>query len=321
MTGALNYAVYGQEHGRQVLSSIDFDRIRANNPVSAVVGKSIALQKAGREYSACCPFHPDKTPSFTVNDDKGFYHCFGCGAHGDVLDFVVALHGVELREAAAMLDGGDMPAVIVRPAPVAGPDNAERTAEAMAIWNAASAIGGTPAEMYLRRRAISIPLPDCFRFARLRFKGERRPCLVALVSAPNGDPQAIHRIFLDEAGGKASMPDGKVKFSLGPLTGGAIRLSPVFVEMGVCASVEDGLSLIQLTGLAVWAVTGDTSLHRIVLPDVVRSVVVGHDADASGRAAGQRTAETFAAQRLKVRLLAPLDGCKDFNDELKGGRA
>ncbi len=53
-----------------------------------MVGKRIALKKHGREFHACCPFHNEKTPSFTVNDEKGFYHCFGCGAHGDVIEFV-----------------------------------------------------------------------------------------------------------------------------------------------------------------------------------------------------------------------------------------
>ena len=47
------------------------------------------LKKAGREYKACCPFHSEKTPSFWVSPDKQFYHCFGCGAHGTVLGFLM----------------------------------------------------------------------------------------------------------------------------------------------------------------------------------------------------------------------------------------
>ena len=45
----------------------------------ALIGRSVKLQSAGREFKACCPFHNEKTPSFYVNDEKGFYHCFGCG--------------------------------------------------------------------------------------------------------------------------------------------------------------------------------------------------------------------------------------------------
>src|SRR5690606_603979 len=47
----------------------------------------VKLTRAGREFKACCPFHNEKTPSFYVNDDKGFFHCFGCGAHGDAVSF------------------------------------------------------------------------------------------------------------------------------------------------------------------------------------------------------------------------------------------
>jgi len=54
-----------------------------------IVGSRIQLKKAGREYKACCPFHGEKTPSFTVSPDKGFYHCFGCGAHGTAVGFLM----------------------------------------------------------------------------------------------------------------------------------------------------------------------------------------------------------------------------------------
>ena len=64
------------------------DEIRARVSVSEIVGRAVKLTKAGREYKGCCPFHSEKTPSFTVNDDKQFYHCFGCGEHGDVIKFL-----------------------------------------------------------------------------------------------------------------------------------------------------------------------------------------------------------------------------------------
>ena len=64
-------------------------RLRDEIPVSHVVGQRVPLKKKGRELEACCPFHQEKTPSFTVNDQKGFYHCFGCSAHGDALKFLM----------------------------------------------------------------------------------------------------------------------------------------------------------------------------------------------------------------------------------------
>lgn len=62
--------------------------IRARTRLSDIIGKRIKLTRAGREFKACCPFHNEKSPSFYVNDDKGFYHCFGCGAHGDQIGFI-----------------------------------------------------------------------------------------------------------------------------------------------------------------------------------------------------------------------------------------
>jgi DNA primase len=65
------------------------DDLIARSDVVEVVGRRVPLKRAGREYKACCPFHNEKSPSFHVNPQKGFYHCFGCGAHGDALRFVM----------------------------------------------------------------------------------------------------------------------------------------------------------------------------------------------------------------------------------------
>ena len=64
-----------------------------------VVGSRVQLKKAGREHKACCPFHNEKTPSFTVSPDKGFYHCFGCGAHGTALGFLMEHDHLEFVDA------------------------------------------------------------------------------------------------------------------------------------------------------------------------------------------------------------------------------
>jgi DNA primase len=77
-----------------------------------IISSRIQLKKAGREYKACCPFHGEKTPSFTVSPDKGFYHCFGCGAHGTVVGFLMEhdrLEFVEAVEELAALNGVAVP--------------------------------------------------------------------------------------------------------------------------------------------------------------------------------------------------------------------
>lgn len=81
------------------------EEIRNRVRVSEVVGKAIALRRAGREYHALCPFHKEKSPSFTVNDEKGFFHCFGCGAHGDVIGFTMDYEHIGYREAVERLAG------------------------------------------------------------------------------------------------------------------------------------------------------------------------------------------------------------------------
>ena len=67
--------------------------------LAELIGSRITLKKAGGNYKACCPFHDEKTPSFNVRPDKGFYHCFGCGAHGDAISFVREFDGVGFTDA------------------------------------------------------------------------------------------------------------------------------------------------------------------------------------------------------------------------------
>ena len=64
-----------------------------------VIDKSVPLKKAGANYSACCPFHNEKSPSFTVSPTKQFYHCFGCGAHGTAIGFLMEYAGLSFIEA------------------------------------------------------------------------------------------------------------------------------------------------------------------------------------------------------------------------------
>ena len=75
------------------------DELRTRVSIVDVVGAKVKLVKKGREYQGLCPFHNEKTPSFTVNEAKGFYHCFGCGAHGDILKFEMDANGLPFMDA------------------------------------------------------------------------------------------------------------------------------------------------------------------------------------------------------------------------------
>lgn len=83
--------------------AIPFEELKASVALSAIVGRTLRLSRAGRELKGLCPFHAEKTPSFTVNDEEGFYHCFGCGAHGDVFDWLKQNQGLDAKEAAESL--------------------------------------------------------------------------------------------------------------------------------------------------------------------------------------------------------------------------
>lgn len=90
------------------------DELRARLPVSEVVGRRVKLKRAGKEWKGLSPFHQEKTPSFTVNDQKGFYHDFSSGRHGDIIRFVMETEGVTFPEAVerlASMAGMPLPAV------------------------------------------------------------------------------------------------------------------------------------------------------------------------------------------------------------------
>ena len=81
------------------------DEIRARIGLGDVIARHVSLKRAGRELKGLCPFHSEKTPSFTVSEEKGFFHCFGCGAHGDVIGFVMRQEGLSFPEAVERLAG------------------------------------------------------------------------------------------------------------------------------------------------------------------------------------------------------------------------
>jgi DNA primase len=79
------------------------DELRQRVSLAEIVGRRVKLTRRGREYIGLCPFHKEKTPSFSAVEDKGFFHCFGCGAHGDVIGFVMQTESLSFPEAVAQL--------------------------------------------------------------------------------------------------------------------------------------------------------------------------------------------------------------------------
>jgi DNA primase len=100
------------------------ERLLARTDIVDVVGRRVELKKKGKEHAACCPFHQEKTPSFYVSGEKQFYHCFGCGAHGNAIDFLIEYDRLSFPEAIEELAqqvGLELPEA-GGPAAVTGPD-------------------------------------------------------------------------------------------------------------------------------------------------------------------------------------------------------
>lgn len=314
---SLAQRVYRGE-ARQAPERLDLDAIRRGNPLPAVAaGAGVKLKAVGGEWKACCPFHSDRTPSFTIFSGGKRFHCFGCGSSGDVLDFVQRLHGVGLRDAAEMLGGGELPTIEVAPLRARDEGDSDRTADALAIWANASPAVGTLAEAYLRWRGLDLPIPDSVRFASLRHRGREYPVLVAAVTGADDRMTGIQRTYLaDDGRGKANLTTHKL--SLGKVRCGAIRLAPAAGELVVCEGIEDALTLQQELGVAAWAAAGASMLSSMRFPRVVRRVTIGGDNDDAGRASAAKAAEAFALRGVEARIMYPASGAKDFNAELMG---
>jgi DNA primase len=136
------------------------DELRARTLLSGLIARTVKLQRAGREFRACCPFHNEKTPSFYVNDDKGFYHCFGCSAHGDAIRWMTDQRGLPFIDAVkelAQAAGLEMPEQDRRSAEKA--ERAKGLHEAMedaARWfsERLQGIEGAEARAVLKKRGI-----------------------------------------------------------------------------------------------------------------------------------------------------------------------
>src|SRR5688572_21627815 len=137
---------------------LSLEEFKERLPLAEIVGRYVKLTRRGREHVGLCPFHKEKTPSFNVVEDKGFYHCFGCGAHGTAIDFVMAIEGLGFPEALERI--ADLTGIAApRRAAAARPEPSQRLYAAnmaAASWfqEQLAAAGGREAQAYLARRGL-----------------------------------------------------------------------------------------------------------------------------------------------------------------------
>ncbi|HVO26699.1 MAG TPA: DNA primase [Candidatus Margulisiibacteriota bacterium] len=166
--------------------------IRERVSIVEVVSGYVSLKKAGRNYVGLCPFHSEKTPSFTVNDERGLFHCFGCGAGGTVFTFVMRADRLEFLEVVEMLArraGVTLPQRSER-GPGGGPrdelielnDTAQRCFRA-----ALQSARGAAARHYLEQRGVGAATVECYGLGFCPPNGS------GLARALMGRPSAIHK--------------------------------------------------------------------------------------------------------------------------------
>ncbi len=170
------------------------DELRGRLSITDIVGRRVRLIRKGRgEATGLCPFHNEKTPSFTVTEDKGFFHCFGCGAHGDVIGFVMRSEGLDFPQAVEKL-AGEAGMQVPRETPEERARAERQATLGGAVEFAAShfeqqlrAAAGRPGLDYLKRRGLT---DDTIRRFRLGYAPDSRHGLRAALEKA-GIPEAI----------------------------------------------------------------------------------------------------------------------------------
>jgi DNA primase len=143
--------------------------LRHRVPLSDVIGKRVKLVRKGRRHSGLCPFHSEKTPSFSVVDDEAFYHCFGCGAHGDAISFLRETDGLDFMEAVERL--ADMAGIPVPRGTPQDPKKLEQRKTALDILEVTTRVfqealqrnDGSEAARYLQSRGLPAETITTFR--------------------------------------------------------------------------------------------------------------------------------------------------------------
>ncbi len=307
---------------------IDTDSIKANNDIIDVVGGYIHLKKKGNEYSSCCPFHEEKTPSFSVSPSKQLYHCFGCGAGGDLIDFVKNIEGVDFVSAAKMLGGEEVDTPIKKPIPMPTPkpppkDNAfarQLLTEHIQDMHYADK---APLFAYLESRGITgvdgVLSDDIGFIERCRYKQEGFfPAIFSILRNYAGKAVTGHRGWINKD--RQLLPSIYDRVS----NGAAIRaINNNSKTLVVAEGLETLLSVYVLNGrkpFDYWSTVSAGGMQRLIIQGEYEEILIYADLDKSGT--GQRVSQILADRYPSSEVFLPATdlGNKksfDFNDLLK----
>jgi len=222
-----------------------------------LVGRRVKLVLKNGIAWGCCPFHPDRDPSFKVDNNRGSYHCFGCGAHGGPIDWLLKVEGLKFKDAVAALTsdscaaaynihrGSQTPSGFQKVEPSTVPD--DRTVAALRFWRDAVPLRETLGEhYYIHHRDLDVRRIDLTHV--IRWHSGERAIIALMTHAITNRPTGVHRTFLDRDGRKIK------RKMLGPA--GIVRLSPdsnVTAGLGISEGVENGLAVMLSGFRPVWA--------------------------------------------------------------------
>lgn len=287
---------------------IDVDALLASVDLVEVVGSYVELKKAGAELLGLCPFHGEKTPSFRVVPHKGFFHCFGCGAHGDALDLVQQLEGIGFREAAERL-GASQPAT-KRKAPPPPPDRiTSKPPASAAAPDMHSRQFGDPVRTWAYRDAAGDVLGYVARY-EYEQDGKRKKLTPQWTWGQRGTERPGWAM--------AHWSRPRPLYGLDRL---AARLeAPVLICEGEKAT-DAGAALLPAYVAVSWPGGVNAIKHADWQPLAGRSVVIWPDADDPGRAGAAEIARTLHGLGCKVRMIRVDDKADgwDLADALADG--
>ena len=304
------------------MQRLDAEEIKARVNILDVIGRRVELKQRGRAWWGSCPFHQEKTPSFSVKPDEGFFKCFGCGKGGDVFAFIMESEGVDFPRALEILGGRrDMPPAPARTIPPAKAEGGRaddwrkhldglRPLYPMGVDGKILIDQPTPGAAYLEERGLTY-WSTVFSDLKYHPRWYVRPAVVYALRDLDGRLVAAEGRCIDGKLPKvltAGPKGGGVFFAFGALT----RPDIVFVE-----GMANALTLTEV-GFPAVATCGTDNLPDW-LPELCadkRRVLIEFDNDNSGEAGTRRLCDLLAGADVPIYRLPILEPGMDWNDLL-----
>ena len=254
---------------------------------------------------------------FINKEGNGCYICSVCGG-GSAFDLLMKFHGWEFKEAARQVD-----AVVgrINPSEAKADWTPAMKQKAMdRLWRGSKAVHPRdPVGRYLINRIGITTFPEAIRTALgvKHREGGTHPCMLAMLTAPDGKASMIHRTYLTEDGQKAAVGKQKMFMPGNIMEGSAVRLGPVCDKMGIGEGLENSLSAAKIHGISCWAAMSTRLLEKFRPPEGVKKLIIFGDLDSNF--SGQASAYVLAhriCDMVEVELRFPPNLDVDWTDYL-----